>query len=61
MRSLRSLRSGFWDGVPRDVCAPYPKLLAVTRRVGHLPSLRAHYGAKDLAAAPTYAVFAQEN
>ena len=47
--------------MPRDVCAPYPKLLAVTRRVGHLPSLRAHYGAKDLAAAPTYAVFAQEN
>ena len=40
---LRCYRCGFWDGVPTDYLAAYPKLAAVCDTVGALPKLKAYY------------------
>lgn len=51
------ISSGFMDGLDASLLKPYPKLLAISKKVVSLPELKAYY--KERAAAkPLYTCFA---
>jgi len=56
---LNLLRSGFFDGLPKDFLDKYPKMKAIVANVGSIPEVKAYYAKKDLSKEPLYSPFVE--